>query len=208
MLQEMFHTLLRTTSDDETLYKTLWQELASAYNQPSRYYHTLTHLETLVKELATCKVFIKDYDTVLYAVFYHDVVYDVLLGDNEERSAAVAINSLTLLGADPLQINKCAQQILATKKHDLDPDNDTNLFTDADLAILGTDRDAYDQYREQIRQEYGVYKDEIYFPGRLNVLQHFLNMDHIYKTHFFRDRYEEQARTNILREMTEINRLL
>ncbi len=83
-------------------------------------------------------------------------------------------------------------------------DFETNLFTDADLSILGSDPDTYKVYSKQIRREYSIYPEIIYNPGRKKVLTHFLKMDKIYKTEEFSDRYELNARINI---QTELNSL-
>ena len=80
-------------------------------------------------------------------------------------------------------------------------DTDTNLFTDADLAILGTDWNSYKKYYQQIRKEYSIYPDMIYNPGRKKVLHHFLHMERIYKTVWFYNRYEQQAIINLEKEL-------
>lgn len=139
MLQEIFSALTSKTSNDQNLCQALWKELVFNYGQPSRHYHNLSHLENLIQELEPCKMLIQDYDMVLYSVFYHDIVYDVLNRDNEERSAAMAVEVLNLLGIEKYRVARCAEQILATKSHTFHSDNDTNLFTDADLSILGKD---------------------------------------------------------------------
>jgi predicted metal-dependent HD superfamily phosphohydrolase len=202
MLQQIFGVLTSKTSDDQNLCHAMWKELTFNYGLPSRHYHNLKHLENLVQELEPCKMLIEDYDVVLYSVFYHDIIYNVLNKDNEESSAAMAVKALGLLGIDEYRVARCAQQIMATKNHAFHSDKDTNLFTDADLSILGKDEKTYKLYSEQVRREYAVYKDEVYYPGRAKILQHFLDMSRIYKTDFFYQKYEDQARKNIGQELT------
>lgn len=91
--------------------------------------------------------------------------------------------------------------ILATKLHEISQDNDTNYFIDADLAILGRGQYEYQKYTEQIREEYSIYPDFMYNNGRKKALQHFLQMDAIYKTDYFFEKYEKQARLNISNEL-------
>lgn len=201
MLQEIFGELTSKTSNDPNLCQAIWEELAFNYGLPSRHYHNLTHLENLIWELEQCKMLIEDYDVILYSIFYHDIVYDVLHRDNEERSAAMALEALQLLGMDEYKTARCVQQILATKEHVFHSDKDANLFTDADLSILGKDKKTYKLYKEQIRREFAVYKDEDYYPGRAKALRHFLAMPRIYKTDFFHQKYEDQAHKNIAEEL-------
>ncbi len=60
---------------------------------------------------------------------------------------------------------------------------------------------AYNDYARQVRQEYSLYPDMIYKPGRRKVLRHFLAMPKIFKTDIFFELYEESARRNLQREM-------
>jgi predicted metal-dependent HD superfamily phosphohydrolase len=175
-----------------------------AYTQSSRHYHTLFHLENLIAELKLCNTLIADYEAVLYSVFYHDIVYNVLQQDNEEQSAAVAVERLEMLQVNKAKQEQCRELILATKTHITHSSSDINLFTDADLSILGKPQQVYQAYCKQIRAEYAVYPDDVYFPGRIKVLQHFLVMPRIYKTDFFYQQYEQQARNNITQELTSL----
>jgi predicted metal-dependent HD superfamily phosphohydrolase len=129
------------------------------------------------------------------------MIYNVLNSDNEERSAKLAVARLNELGLPDSKIRKCEQYIIATKSHEASDDTDMNLFTDADLAILGSQPQQYLQYIEQIRQEYKYFPDIVYKPGRKKVLHHFLNMQTIYKTKEFAAKYEQQARANLSMEI-------
>jgi len=202
MLQETFIDLIsRYTSDKEVSAK-LWQEIDTAFAHKKRYYHTLAHLENLLLQLTAVKADIADWETTLFTLFYHDIVYNVLKQDNEEQSAMLAGERLRELHVSGESIDKCCKQIMATKSHSINEDNDTNLFTDADLSILGMDWDTYYGYMQNVRKEYRIYPDIAYKPGRKKVMQHFLAMDSIYKTSYFHGKYELQARENIARELS------
>jgi predicted metal-dependent HD superfamily phosphohydrolase len=179
----------------------LWKEIESSYSAKSRHYHTLYHLKDLLQQLEQVRSEIANWDTVLFTLYYHDVVYNSRKGDNEERSAQYAIRRMKELGV-PLNITgDCEKQIIATKSHQVSESGDTNLFTDADLSILGRDWEVYQRYTGNIRKEYAIYPDLIYKPGRRKVLRHFLAMERIFKTRYFYDKFERQARQNIEGEL-------
>jgi predicted metal-dependent HD superfamily phosphohydrolase len=98
-------------------------------------------------------------------------------------------------------VARVVEMILATKTHVVSENQDINYFTDADLSILGKDWEVYNQYAKQVRNEYAIYPDLLYNPGRKKVLKHFLEMNQIYKTDYFTQKYEEQARLNLSREL-------
>ncbi|MUV02920.1 hypothetical protein GN157_04285 [Flavobacterium rakeshii] len=202
MLEELFINTASGYSKD--LSTALWQEIKEYYNHKSRKYHNLTHLENLYKEISFCKELIEDWDTVLFALFYHDIIYKSTRNDNEEQSAELAVQRLKEINYPEDKTERCRQMILATKSHLPVSDNDINLFTDADLSILGYDWSKYAKYYKQVREEYSFYPDILYKPGRKKVLKHFLSMSFIYKTDFFRSKYEENAKENIRKELTKL----
>src|SRR6266542_2634420 len=113
-------------------------------------------------------------------------------------------NRLNSIGVSVDKINKCEEQILATKTHEDTNDYDTNLFTDADLSILGQTWNMYENYTHQLRKEYAVYPDLLYNERRKKVLMHFLEMNRIFKTDEFYNQFEKQARENLKRELKEL----
>lgn len=181
----------------------LWKEIEEDYQHKSRHYHTLQHLENLLSELLPHKHAFTNWHTLVFALAYHDVIYNSLRADNEAKSAALAVKRLTEINFPEHEIYRCGQLILATKKHEA-ADAETNLFTDADLSILGSDPETYQTYTQQIRREYRMYPDLLYNPGRKKVLNHFLSMSVIYKTEPFRDKYEATARLNIQAELESL----
>ena len=179
----------------------LWQEIAWHYGEKGRYYHTLAHLEHLLGELAPYQRLLADPDAVLFALFYHDLIYRPTRPDNEEKSAARAGARLRELGVPAPIIARCEAHILATRHGDGEVERDTALFTDADLSILGAEPAAYFAYAEKVRKEYGIFPDLIYKPGRRKVLKHFLVRRRIFRTDEFADQYEAAARRNLEQEL-------
>jgi len=200
-VRDIYHDLCLRYTSYAGLISRYWQELEVAYNERHRHYHTLNHLAYLLEELHPIRPFIHDWDAVLWALFYHDAVYSVTRNDNEERSAALAATLMKDMGVAAAVIEKCTAIILATRAHEPHADEDVNMFTDADLAILGASPELYTAYAHQVRREYSIYPDLLYRPGRKKVLQHFLDMQRIFKTEYFHSRYEQQARTNLSNEL-------
>lgn len=155
----------------------------------------------MILELEKVKNEISDYDASLFSVFYHDIIYKATSKDNEEKSAEIAKIRLEKLNISSDRISNIFNQILATKSHKRSDDSDTNFLLDADLAILGKDWNSYENYTNQIRDEYSIYPDFLYKPGRKKVLIHFLEFDEIFKTDHFKEKYERIARENIQQEI-------
>ena len=205
MLTDTFLQLVNKYAKNNELATNLWLEIFTKYSEPKRHYHTSEHLEAIIKELTQVKDKINDWDTTLLAVFYHDIVYKASSNTNEGDSAKLAMTKLTEIGYPAPKIAHCANMIRATKLHEPADDNDTNYLIDADLAILGAAPYEYQKYTEQIREEYAIYPDFMFNAGRKKALQHFLQMESIYKTEHFKNKYENQARTNLNNELTELN---
>ena len=204
MFETRFKAELVAINIENLLISKLWSEIESSYSQPDRHYHNLRHLDSLISELLTIRTTIADWQTIVFSIAYHDIVYNILKQNNEEKSADFAVKRLQLLQMPRSKIIACKHQILATKNHDISFDNDTNYFIDADLAILGADSETYEIYTQKIRKEYKFYPDFIYNPGRKKVLSHFIQMGQIYKTQYFSSKYEQQARKNIEEEFRKL----
>jgi predicted metal-dependent HD superfamily phosphohydrolase len=192
--------LLNYTDDKNVIVK-LWNEIERKYAEKNRHYHTLQHLNNLLLELTPIQKEIENWETILFTLYYHDIIYTPQKFDNEEKSAALAEKRMKQLAIPNKVIEDCKLQILATKTHIKSANNDTNYFTDADLSILGQPWEIYETYLKNVRKEYAIYEDSIYNPGRKKVLLNFLQMDCIFKTDFFHNKYEIQAKQNLQNEI-------
>ncbi|RYD57985.1 MAG: hypothetical protein EOP56_06855 [Sphingobacteriales bacterium] len=188
-------------SQDDVAINRYWQDLSGQYRDGKRYYHNLEHIASVVKQLLSCKQIIDNWDAVLFAAFYHDVIYDTGRNDNEEQSAFFAVDRLRNIGVDEVVIHNCKEYIVATSNHDKSADSDCNIFVDADLSILGTPWNEYLQYSENIKKEYAHVPDALYRPGRSAVLMKFLEREQIFNSKFFFEKYERQAKENIRKEL-------
>ena len=94
MLREIFEQLFLLYSNSTELCNVYWKELEDNYSNNKRHYHNLTHLELIYQELLNCKTQIEDWNTIMFALFYHDVVHKIRRKDNEEQSAIVAVKRL------------------------------------------------------------------------------------------------------------------
>lgn len=200
-LKNRFEQLCLPFTTDQDFINRLWAEIEKKYTKKDRRYHTLLHLENMFLELESVKDKISDFVTISFSVFYHDVIYDATSKSNEEKSAEVSKVRLTELGLDKDRINLIFNQIIATKAHEMSEDADTNFLLDADLSVLGKDFETYSEYTQMIRKEYSIYPDILYKPGRKKVLKHFLELTSIFKTDYFKEKYESQARKNIEAEI-------
>ena len=96
MLEKVFTGLAKQYTSDDELVNKLWNEISTAYSKRNRHYHTLQHLENLLICLTDVRPQIRNWKAVLFALFYHDIVYYVLKKDNEEKSAALAAKRLVV----------------------------------------------------------------------------------------------------------------
>ncbi|RYG25941.1 MAG: hypothetical protein EOO01_42370 [Chitinophagaceae bacterium] len=205
MLTTIFLKLVSKYTRDTSLANNLWLEIFTKYSDAKRHYHNIDHLDNMIQELTQVQQNIQDWETTLFAVFYHDIVYDVTKSTNEAESAALAKKRLTEIGFPMDRTEKCMRMILATKAHGTSEDSDTNFLLDADLAIFGGSPDEYYEYTQQIRQEYSIYPDFMYDRGRKKVLRKFLKQKSISTTKFFRDLYETNARINLESELEPVS---
>jgi len=196
--------LCKTYSSNQESIEQIWQIILKRHSEPHRFYHNLNHLEYLLNLIEYHRSKINKPNLMMFSVFMHDIIYDTSATDNEEKSAEQAVIFLLQLNINPIEIQYIKQQILASKKHEFNTDSDTNIFLDFDLGILSGLEHDYKLYSQKIRQEYQIYNDEIYYPGRKLVLESFLQKKAIYHTNILGKDAEQKARLNIKYELKEI----
>src|SRR5262249_50306091 len=93
-------------------------ELLGAYSEPNRHYHAIEHIASLLRQMEDHKHAIVDRDAVALAVLFHDVIYDPLRHDNEEKSATLARERLAWIGFPREVVAKVERYIHATTHSD------------------------------------------------------------------------------------------
>ena len=195
--------LVSNYTDKKAIVASLWEDIVNHYSNKNRYYHNLDHIQNMLSQAEDFKSHIEDFDVLVFAIWYHDIIYKSTKKDNEVKSALFAKKALKSLDFDEKKLKNIENLIISTKKHQiiLDENDDNAYLLDFDLSILGTDWESYQNYTQQIRKEYKIYPDFMYKPGRKKGLQYFLERETLYFTEVYQDKFETQARENISNEL-------
>jgi predicted metal-dependent HD superfamily phosphohydrolase len=94
---------------------------------------------------------------------------------------------------------------MATRHTAVPGGTDAGILVDIDLSILGAAPERFDQYERQVREEYAWVPDFLFRRERKAILKEFLARPRIFSTTHFRDRYEQQARSNIERSLERLD---
>lgn len=179
-----------------------WQIITTHYEASGRHYHKLAHLADLYEWFDLYQTELINPFCFEMAIWFHDLIYDPTRRDNEHQSARFAAELLRKWRSAPERIARVADLILATDGHQPRNDHPDQLwFLDFDLSILGSDPARYDQYAQQIRQEYQIVPDEAYRQGRRQVIERLLTRERIYLTEAMGNELEVSARENLKREL-------
>lgn len=197
--------LLQNFDINKTVAEKTFSQIVAAYSTPNRYYHTLKHIDRVLEVIQALEYQTQDFKTVQFAAWFHDIVYDTKAKDNEEKSAARAVELLLPLSIPSNAIKNVKRLILTTQTHQaLTSDSDAQVLLDADLAILGSNPSEYSKYAQAIRQEYFWVPEIEYFIARKQVLENFLLRENIYFTQEIQQRREKTARNNLEAEIEKI----
>ncbi len=185
-------------------------ELRAAYEAADRKYHNWLHITSLLADFHRLKDHWRHPEAVETAILWHDFVYVALSPSNEADSAEQMLERLKEL-AEPSVLADAHALIIATASHTVPNDMtaelalDCALFLDMDMAILGADRAAFDQFDSAIREEFAIVPDEVYRPRRAEVLAGFLARDDLYLTETFERGHDKQARANLQRAISRLS---
>jgi len=185
----------------------LFSELIEMYEQEGRYYHNLKHIERMLSFLERRVDRIEDWVSIQLAVWFHDCIYDIHDSKNEERSADFARKRLSDLGISEDLVEKVADLILLTKKHEITTkyfNYDTKIFLDSDLISLGGSFEEYSKIFERIKKEYSEIPSEVFKNGRRIFLQSILSKPRIFYTDEMFVEFEQDARRNLEKELVNL----
>tara|TARA_B100000614_G_scaffold262883_1_gene299529 strand:- start:3268 stop:3840 length:573 start_codon:yes stop_codon:yes gene_type:complete len=180
------------------------EALRQRYAEPQRHYHTWAHIEALLEHYRRWVRYLNRPGPVLWALYWHDAIYDPKAKDNEEKSAQL-LEREAAGHLSPHDVDFAAAMIRATATHTV-PEGlsaqdaeDLALFLDMDLSILGAPEPIYDRYEQDIRAEYAFVPEEAYRAGRGAILTGFLSRPRLYFTDIAHAEWDASARSNLAR---------
>ncbi|MDO8390823.1 MAG: metal-dependent phosphohydrolase [Actinomycetota bacterium] len=198
------------------------ERLLGRYREPHRRYHTAEHVMWVLRHVAEIAAtgaagdVPHDLAAVQLAALYHDAVYNPAATQpaaNEIASASLAGACAAAFGWSDERADRIERLVLATAHdtahsdgtHAEQPDADTAVLVDADLAILGAEPAAYAAYVNGVRHEYHHVPDHLWRQGRATVLQSLLDRRTIYATPHMRAGVEARARANLAAELATLS---
>ncbi|ENU23584.1 hypothetical protein F993_01737 [Acinetobacter proteolyticus] len=202
-MQQYLSTLEKSWSELHQHYhfsepQKVFNKLIAAYSEKQRAYHTLQHLYECLVLVDSIRSDLNDVYAVALALWFHDAVYDPQAKDNELKSAELFEQYLAQdLSIDIVQ--KIKRWIIATQKHEATDELDLQFLLDIDLAILAASPERFEEYEQQIKQEYAWVDPDIYLVKRKQVLAHFYQVEPLYQTEYFQQNFEQRAKQNLNR---------
>uniref|UniRef100_A0A915C9R2 Uncharacterized protein n=1 Tax=Parascaris univalens TaxID=6257 RepID=A0A915C9R2_PARUN len=186
-----------------------WSRLAQSYQ--GRPFHNFEHLSEMLNLFEEYKDKLRERYATAFAIFFLHAVNDTKATDNAERSARLLreFSSETTFDSE----NYVANLIVESGKNCTDAhmtegmfgEEDLHFLLDFDMAFLGSEPSKYDVHCANIRKEYAHLSDEDYADQRLKVLKLFMQIPNIFATKELRERFEANARENIIREISTLS---
>ncbi|XP_026278885.1 uncharacterized protein LOC113206845 [Frankliniella occidentalis] len=191
-----------------------WTNIVEKYTEEPRKFHNLQHLEDKMTHFESVKSILKNPKAVALAIIFNYYEYDPKSVDCETRN--IAMFDKFAEDAEIPNESQIHQEVVsllqAHATHSTDEHKtggmfgaeDHHYFLDIDMTPLGGEPEDYALYSSKVQQEYGPMPANQYRTFRLRVLETFLMIPNIFATKEFREKFEEQARLNIAKEVSSL----
>jgi len=208
LLHQRWRTLCKQLEVSPDICNEWWEYISTHYEEPTRFYHTLTHIEELFAYRDKFTDSFAEPNLIDLAIWFHDVIYDSSAkpGKNEDDSAVIFEQFAKQVSLSDESRKKVFKWIVATKHHRTKPSDplDFRLFMDMDMAILGKSWDDYLVYTKMVKEEYSQIPRWKWCFGRTRFICATLNAKRVFATDEFKGAFEIQARANMTRELSEV----
>jgi pantetheine-phosphate adenylyltransferase len=164
------------------------EELIRRWSEPHRHFHTLDHLNDVLRKIYTLyknqKTKLRELHSLIIAAVFHDIIYDPKRTDNEEKSAALLEErrpkekslKLSSLNSD-LIIQTAKKIILDTKTHSAKSGIE-KIFNDIDCSVMDGDLSELLDWEKKIYKEYSYVGFEKYKKSRIEFLENVIAKGH------------------------------
>lgn len=178
-------------------------ELLALIHSGDRHRHDGTHLAGVLRAVGVLEAGGESCDgiAVRLAAWFREAATEPGEPGAGDRAGALAERLL-----DPASpVEEVARLARLAGGHRVEPgDLDAAVFCDADLAVLGSPAEVYDEYVAAVRLDFAHVPDERFRAGRAAVLEDLLGRECLFHTSTGRDAWERRARANLHRELADL----
>lgn len=173
-------------------------EIYEMYTEPHRHYHNLNHIARMFQTAAEQKIELSEMQ--IWAIWFHDIIYEVGANDNEERSAEVVGKRLEIDHGSGIFFPKFVEEIktiIRDTQDEVPTIEESKVVVDLDLWDLAAER-RYWLNRDLIEKEMltkCTMKE--WKEGRAKWLGMMLDRDRIYWSEYADEAMERRARCNM-----------
>jgi predicted metal-dependent HD superfamily phosphohydrolase len=180
------------------------RDVVARYAAPARRYHTLGHVDECLARLDDVADLVGDPDAIEIAIWFHDVVCEPGVRDNEARSARYYLERSA--GASSAFRRAVCRMILASSHVKPAMRADPGYMVDIDLAGFGRPWEEFRSTTDLIRAEFPQRSEREFAAGLAPFLRSLVGRPRIFATDWFRDRCEATARHNVALLLDEWDR--
>jgi predicted metal-dependent HD superfamily phosphohydrolase len=173
----------------------VYADLRDRLGGRGRAFHNLGHIDDCLRRFDEVAPRLADRDAVEVALWFHDAVYEPGNAENERRSAQLFLDQS--VGALPQFRRRVCALILTTQRARAPRTNDCKFIDDIDLAGFGASWEDFMRNGERLRREFASLSDSDYYRGLSSFLAALRRRPQFFRTDYFVERYEKQARDNL-----------
>jgi len=199
-LQNVFSELHKLNVSPEML--NLWK---SIHTDGVRKYHNWKHIHDVLSNIDLLILHEPHVavEEIKVAALFHDFFHATAFSNDVAQSAEMAYIVAQSGGFHSAACRRIRDLVLSTSTHE--PHTvDQRILCDSDLSVLSSDWRKYSEYRRNIREEYHLIPDDVFYRGRKHILEELLQHSSLYHTEYGKANWEAQARDNLSREISEL----
>ena len=213
-LWDRFFELWRKIKIPEEYRLKWWSIIRDSYCTHWRYYFNLYHIFKILcnfDKYFNEDIYPSEYKIILeVAIWFHRIVFiplDIDLTYNVDQSYLIAEkfikeSNYSVITLENVEFIKNLIQSVFRHRQRIEYENNSldqlnKLFLDIIIAFLGTDKEEYAKYSENVRNDYLWVEEKEFKAKRCIILRRLLDRERIFITNKWFEAFEEKARINI-----------
>eukprot|EP01080_Neovahlkampfia_damariscottae_P008941 gene8941-890_t len=188
--------------------KEWWLKIQNYLTEEHRFYHNFKHIYRLYEHLEEFKNEILKKDEYIFelTIFFHDIIYNCSHGQDEDESNEIFLEFSKETKLKQEDIDRVSNFILSTKNHLSCKSNDNSLllFLDFDLLILGSSKNEYLEYSNNIMNEFLPKlsnNQEEFKKKRIDFLKKMIKFENLFFSKIIIQKYQKLAFDNLKMEI-------